>query len=138
MLLELNYAQAYAIGKHSVDAEGALIAPAAANVEALWFPVLDLVFLPNTEIMPNDSDEQLLGVGPSVLADLKNVFVHGVNQEICRDQNSPTAASEFRRQISKFHSRAVKFGLENQSYRLENIWAFHLPIREIPRFIFFN
>ncbi len=37
VLLELDYAQAYAVDK---DAEGALFAPAAANVEALWFPVL--------------------------------------------------------------------------------------------------
>ncbi len=48
MLLELDYAQAYAVDKDSVDAEGALIALAAANVEALWLPALDLAFLPNT------------------------------------------------------------------------------------------
>ncbi len=50
MLLELDYAQAHAVDKDSVDAEGALIAPAAANVEGLWFPVLDIVFLPDIEI----------------------------------------------------------------------------------------
>ncbi len=32
LLLELDYAQAYAADKESVDAEGALIAPAAAYV----------------------------------------------------------------------------------------------------------
>ncbi len=35
VLLELEYAQAYAVDKESVDAEGALIVPAAANVEAM-------------------------------------------------------------------------------------------------------
>ncbi len=36
--MEPDYAQAYAVEKES--AEGALFARAAANVEALWFPVL--------------------------------------------------------------------------------------------------
>ncbi len=61
---------------------GALVAPAAAHVEALWFPVLDLVFLPNTEIMPKDSSEQLVEAGPSVIADKQNDFFHGLRQEI--------------------------------------------------------
>ncbi len=74
---------------------------------------LDLVFLPNTEIMWNDIRDQLAEIGASVIADLPNDFVHGVRQEICRHQNLPTAASEFRLLISKFHSRAVKFGVEN-------------------------
>ncbi len=60
----------YAVDKESVDAEGALFAPAAANVEALWFPVLNLVSLSNTEIMASESREQLVEVCPSVLADL--------------------------------------------------------------------
>ncbi len=51
MLLELDYAQAYAADKESVDAEGVLIAPAAATVEELSLAALDLAFLPNTEIM---------------------------------------------------------------------------------------
>ncbi len=51
MLLELDYAQAYAADKESVDAEGPLIAPAASSVEELWLAALELVFLPNTEIM---------------------------------------------------------------------------------------
>ncbi len=46
VLLELDYAQAYAADKDSVDAERALIAPTAANVEALWLAALDLVFRP--------------------------------------------------------------------------------------------
>ncbi len=101
MLLELDYAQAYAVYKESVDAEGALFAPAAAYVKALWFPVLNLVPFSDTEIMASNGGEQLVEVCPSVLADLQNDFVHGLRQEICRDQNSPTAASDFRRQISK-------------------------------------
>ncbi len=96
VLLELDYAQAYATDKESVDEEGALTAPAAANVEALWLAALDLVFLPNTEILSNDSGDQLVEICASVLADLQNDFVHCVRQEICRDQNLPTAASEFR------------------------------------------
>ncbi len=75
MPLELDYAQAYA-DKGSVNAEGALIAPATADVEALWLPSFDFVFLPNTEIMLNDGGEQLFEVGPSVHADLQNDFVH--------------------------------------------------------------
>ncbi len=55
MLLEFDYAQAYAVAKDSVDAEGALIAPATATLEALWLQGLDLVFLPNTEMISNDS-----------------------------------------------------------------------------------
>ncbi len=50
VLLELEYAQAYAFDKESIEAEGALIAPAAANVEAPLFPVLDLVLPPDTQI----------------------------------------------------------------------------------------
>ncbi len=100
LLMELDYAQVYAVDKESVDAEGALSARAAANTEALWCPVLNLVSLSNTEIMASDSDEQLVEICPSVLADLQYDFVHGLKQEICRDQNSPTAASDFRRQIS--------------------------------------
>ncbi len=46
--------------------------------------------------------------GASVLADLQNDFVHGVRREICRDQNLPTATSEFGLVISKFYSHAVK------------------------------
>ncbi len=80
VLLELDYAQAYAVDKYSVDAEGALIAPTAANVETLWFPVLDLVFLPYAEIMPNDSGEKLIEVSPSVLANVQNDFVYGVRK----------------------------------------------------------
>ncbi len=40
LLTELDYARPYAVDKESVDAEGALFAPAAAYVEALWFSVL--------------------------------------------------------------------------------------------------
>ncbi len=40
VLVERNYGQAYAVEKESVHAEGALVAPAASNVDALWFPVL--------------------------------------------------------------------------------------------------
>ncbi len=53
----------------SLTRRGSLVAPAAAHVEALWFLVLDCMFLPNTGIMPNDSGEQLVEVGPSVIAD---------------------------------------------------------------------
>ncbi len=74
MLLELDYAQAYATDKESVDAEGAVIAPAAANLYALWLAALDLVFFPNTEITSNDSGDQLVEIGVSVLADLQNDF----------------------------------------------------------------
>ncbi len=74
MLLELNYAQAYAADKESVDAEGALIAPAAATVEELWLAALDLVFLPSTEIMSDASGDQLVEIGASVLVDLQNDF----------------------------------------------------------------
>ncbi len=35
VLLEIDFVQAYAADKDSVDAEGALIAPAEAKVEAL-------------------------------------------------------------------------------------------------------
>ncbi len=55
VLMELDYAQTYAVGKECVDAEGALFARAAANVEALSFPVLNLVSFSNTEIMASDS-----------------------------------------------------------------------------------
>ncbi len=82
---------------------------------------LDLVFLPNAEIMSNDTGDQLVEIGASVLADLQNDFVHSVRQEICRDQNLPTSVSDFRLLISKSHSRAVIFGVENQSYLLEII-----------------
>ncbi len=50
---------------------------------------------------------------------------------ICRDRNSQTAARDFCLQISKLHSRCVKFCVENQIYRLADLWAFHLPIREL-------
>ncbi len=83
VLLELDYAQAYAADKESVDAEGALIAPAAPYVDALWLAALDLVLFPNTEIMSNDSGDQLVEIGASVLTDLQNDYVHGVRQEIC-------------------------------------------------------
>ncbi len=78
MLLELDYAQAYAADKERVDAEIALIAPAAAYVEALWLAALDLLLFPNTEIVSNDSGDQLVEIGASVLADLQNDFLHGV------------------------------------------------------------
>ncbi len=68
MLLELDYAQAYAVDKEGVEAEGALFAPAAANVEVLWFPVLNLESLSISEIMASDSGEQLVEVCSSVLA----------------------------------------------------------------------
>ncbi len=60
MLLELDYVQAYAADKESVDAEGALIAPAVDTVEELWLAALDLVFLPTTEIMSDNSGDQLV------------------------------------------------------------------------------
>ncbi len=66
-------------------------------VEALWFLVFDLVSLPDTETMSNDSCEYLVKVGPSVSADLQNDFPHGESQKICRDQNSPTEVSHFLR-----------------------------------------
>ncbi len=83
VLLELDYAQGYAVDKDSVYAEGALISPASGNVEV----GLDLVFLPNTEIMLSDSCELLFEVGPSIFADLQDEFVHGVRKEICQDKN---------------------------------------------------
>ncbi len=55
VLLELDFAQAYPVDKDSVDAECARISPATANVEALWLPGPDLVFLPNSEIVLNNS-----------------------------------------------------------------------------------
>ncbi len=76
--------------------------------------------------MSNDSRDQLVEIGASVLADLQNDFVHAVRQQICRDQDLQTAASEFRLLISKFHSRDVKRGVENQSYRL-GIIAVYFP-----------
>ncbi len=63
VLLELDYAQAFAADKESVDAEGALIAPAAATVKDLWPAALDVVFLPNTEIMSHDSGDLLVDLG---------------------------------------------------------------------------
>ncbi len=57
--------------------EGTIVAPTAANAEALWFPVLNLVSLSNTEIMARESGEQLVEVCPLVLSDLQNCFVHG-------------------------------------------------------------
>ncbi len=96
-----------ALTTRALTPEGALIAPAAATAEELWLAALDLVFLPNAEICRTNGD-QLVEIGASVLADLQNNFIHGVRQEICRDQNLPTAASEFRFLISKFRSRAVK------------------------------
>ncbi len=68
-------ARAYAVAKESIDAEGALIAAAAANVEAPLFPVLDL------QIVSNDSGNQLVEVGAAVVAELQNDFVHGARQE---------------------------------------------------------
>ncbi len=94
LLLELEYAQAYAVDKESVDAEGALIAPASANVEAMRFPVLNLVSLPNTEIMASDRGEQQIEVGPSVFADLQNEFVHSLRR------SAETKAHELHRVIS--------------------------------------
>ncbi len=96
-LLELDYAQSCAVEKESVDKEGAL----PANVEALWFPVLNLVPHSNTKIMARNSGEQLVEVCPSLRADLPNGFVHGLRKENCRDKNLQTAASEFRGHISK-------------------------------------
>ncbi len=117
----------------SVDAEGALIAPAAANVESLWLEALDLLFLQNTEIMSNDSGDQLVEIGASVLANLQNDFVHGVRQEICRDQNMPAAESEFRLLISKFHSRTVKFGCGKSKLPIRDNSGFIFPVRDLPR-----
>ncbi len=102
----------------------------SVSVEALWLRALELVFLANTEIVLNDSGEHLFEVGRSMLADLQNDFVLGAKKGICRNKKSPTAASDFCRQISKFHGRAVTFGMENQIYRLANFWAFYLPISE--------
>ncbi len=48
-----------------------------------------------TQIVSNDSGDQLVEVGASVLADLQNGFVYGARQENCRDQSTPTAASDF-------------------------------------------
>ncbi len=39
-----------------------------------------------TQIVSNDSGDQLVEVGAPVLADLQNGFVHGARQENCRDQ----------------------------------------------------
>ncbi len=64
MLLKLDYMQAYAADKESVDAEGAFIAPAVDTVEELWLAALDLVFLPNTETISNDSGDQLVKSEP--------------------------------------------------------------------------
>ncbi len=97
MLLELDYAHAYAVYKESVDAKGALFARAPADVEALWFLVLNLVSLSNTEIVATDSGEQGVEICPSVLADLQDKF--GLRQEIFRNQNSPTAGSDSSRQF---------------------------------------
>ncbi len=73
------------------------------------FTVLDLVLPPDTQIVSNDSGDELVEVGAPVLVDLQNDFVHGARQENCRDKNTPTAASDFHRQTSKFRSRALKF-----------------------------
>ncbi len=71
VLLELEYAQAYAVDNESIDSEGALTAPAAANAEEPLFPVLDLVLPPCTQIVSND---QPVEVGAPILADLQNDF----------------------------------------------------------------
>ncbi len=70
VLLELEYAQANAVDKESIDAEGAVIAPAAGNVEAPMFPVLDLVLPPDTQIVSNVSGDPLVEVCFPVLTDL--------------------------------------------------------------------
>ncbi len=70
----------------SVDAEGTLIASAAANVESLWLAALDLVFLPNTKIMSNDSGDQLVEIGRLGTRRPAERLFHGARQENCRDQ----------------------------------------------------
>ncbi len=60
VLLEFDCAQAYAADKGSVDAKSALIARAAAIVEALWVVALDPLLLPNTEIMSKESGDKLV------------------------------------------------------------------------------
>ncbi len=74
VLLELDNTKACAVDNDSLDAEGALISPAANIVKALWIPFLYLVFFPDTDIMPNDSGEQVVEVGASILAGLQDDF----------------------------------------------------------------
>ncbi len=60
-------------------------------------------------------------VGSSALKPLLWPRRHGCTAALVLlndDMGTPTAASEFRLPIPKFLSRAVKFGVENQSYRL--------------------
>ncbi len=78
-LLEPDYAQAYAVDNDSVDAEGALIAPSTANVEALWLAGLDLVFF---TILAAVSSCSKPAPGTRRPAE-----PHGASQEICPDQN---------------------------------------------------
>ncbi len=89
MLLELEYEQAYAVDIESIDAEGALIATAAADVEAPLFPVLDLVLHSDTQIVSNNSGEQLVEVGAPVLADLQyDVFPWRETRELPRHKHT--------------------------------------------------
>ncbi len=104
MLLKLDYSQACDADKKSVDAEGALIAPAAATVEELWLAALDLVFLPNAEIMSDNSGLPGTRRPAEQLCPWREV----------RDLSRPPI--EFHILISKFHSRSVKCCVESQSY----------------------
>ncbi len=81
-------------------------------VEALWLLALDLLFLPNTEIILHVSVEELFEVGPSVLADVQKNSVRGARKVVCRNQNSGSAAGDFCSHISRllFHRLANCLG----------------------------
>ncbi len=80
-----------------------------------------------TQIVSNDSGDQLVEVGAPVLADLQTAC-HGARQENCRDQNTPTAASDFHRQTSKFHSRAREiFGGEKSQFQFGDYMSVFFP-----------
>ncbi len=80
-----------------------------------------------TQIVSNYSGNQLVEVGAPVLADLQNDFVHSGRQENCRDQNTLTAASDFHRLTSKFHSRALKFCGEKSKFQFGDYMSVFFP-----------
>ncbi len=58
--------------------------------------------------MSNDSDDQLVEVGAPVIADLQTTLSMARVKRTAETKNTLTAASDFHRQTSKFHSRALE------------------------------
>ncbi len=66
--------------KDGVDAEHALIASTAYDGDALRLPIFDPVFLADALITENDSGNELVQIGASIVANVQQDGVPGVSK----------------------------------------------------------